>query len=241
MKRTKHFCLIVLASALLASCATYHPRPISPATTATAFNARSLDDPGLLAFLQTNGVAAPARSDAWDLKTLTLTAFFYEPSLAEARAQLLAARAAEITAGQRPNPSLSVTPGYDSQIPGAPSPWIVPVSMDWPIETDGKRGDRVARARALSEAARWDLIAAVWRVRGQVRAALLNVFAARETAALLEAGETAQSNVVRLLTGQFEAGNVSSYEVTQAQIGLDTTRLARQAAIGQYQQARVQL
>ena len=34
---------------------------------------------------------------------------------------------------------------------------------------------------------------------------------------------------------------MSSYEVTQARIALDTTRLARQDAIGQSAQARVQL
>ncbi|MBU6411274.1 MAG: TolC family protein, partial [Verrucomicrobia bacterium] len=177
----------------------------------------------------------------WNLKQLTLVAFYYQPSLDEARAQLLAAQAARITAGERPNPSISVTPGYDSQIPGTPSPWIVPVSLDWTIETAGKRGDRMAQARFMAEAARWNLVGTVWQVRSAVRAALLNLYSTRQTESLLAQQEMAQSNVVRLLEGQYSAGNVSSYEVAQARIALDTTTLSLQAATGQYRQARVGL
>ena len=93
----------------------------------------------------------------------------------------------------------------------------------------------------LSEAARWNFVSAAWQTRSRVRAALLNLYAARETESLLARQESAQSNVVRLLEGQFAAGAVSSYEVTQARVALDTTRLARQDATGQYGQARVQL
>ena len=110
-----------------------------------------------------------------------------------------------------------------------------------PIETAGKRGKRIAEAEHLSEAACWNFVAAAWQTRSQVRAALLNLYAARETESLLARQESAQSNVVRLLEGQFAAGAVSSYEVTQARVALDTTQLARQDAAGQRRQARVQL
>ncbi len=226
---------------LVAGCATYHPQPISPEQTAAAFDARSLTAAGLCAFLETNQVAVPGPQAAWNLKQLTLVAFYYQPALAEARAQLLAAQAATITAGERPNPSVTVTPGYDSQIPDTPSPWIVPVSFDLPIETAGKRGKRIAEAEHLAEAARWDLVGTVWQTRSQVRAALLNLYAARETGALLARQETAQNNMVRLLEGQLAAGAVSSYEVAQARTALATTQLARQDAVGKFRQARVEL
>jgi outer membrane protein, heavy metal efflux system len=240
-KSMKKFGPIILAATLLAGCVTFHPQPISPEKSAASFDRRSLEDPGLRAFLETNHVAVPSPGEAWNLKQLTLAAFYYQPTLAEARAQLLAAQAAQITAGERPNPSVSVTPGYDVGIPDNPSPWLVPVSVDWPIETAGKRGYRMAEARHLAEEARWNLVGAVWQVRSAARTALLNLYAARQTESLLARQETAQSNVVRLLEGQFAAGNVSSYEVTQARIALDTTILARQAATGQYRQARVAL
>jgi outer membrane protein TolC len=74
-----------------------------------------------------------------------------------------------------------------------------------------------------------------------VRTAWLNLYAARENESLLARQESAQSNVVRLLEGQLAVGAMSDFEVTQARVSLNTTRLARQDAIGQRNQARVQL
>jgi outer membrane protein TolC len=224
-----------------AGCATYQPQPISPEKTAADFEARSLTNAGLNAFFATNQIVLPRPGDAWNLKQLTLVAFYYQPSLAEARAQLLAARAGEITAGQRPNPTVSVTPGYDTQIPGNYSPWLVPVSLDVPIETAGKRGKRIAEAEHLAEAARWNLIGAVWQVRSHIRAALLDYFAARETESLLIRQTQAQSNVVQLLEGQAAAGAISDFEVTQARVAWQSTQLSLQAAAGKTVQARMTL
>ncbi len=233
----------VMASMLVAlgGCATYHAQPVSARKSVAMFNGRSLESPGLRAFLEKNRVAAPMAGDAWNLKQLTLAAFYYQPALSEARARLLAAQADEITTGERPNPSISVTPSYDSGIPGNFSPWLVPVSFDWPIETAGKRGYRMAGARHLAEAARWNLVGTVWRVRSEVRTALLNLYAAGQTESLLARQQKAERKVVRMLEGQFAAGNASSFEVTQARIALDTTTIARQAAAGRYLQARVAL
>ena len=227
----------VLALAL-SGCAHFQPRLISPARSLAAYEDRSLSRPGLEAFLAANHVAPPAPGRRWDLKALTLAAFYYQPSLAYARAQLLAARAARITAAERPNPSLSVSPAHDSGIPGAPSPWIVPFSLDWPLETAGRRGDRMAIARHLAAAARWNLVGTVWAVRNRLRAALLALYAAQRSDLLLAREESAQRTVMRLLEGQFKAGVVSSYEITQARIALDRTTLARQAQQGSIREAR---
>jgi outer membrane protein TolC len=226
---------------LVSGCARFHPQPISPEKTAAAFDARSLTNENLRAFFETNHVTGPWPRHSWDLDALTFVAFYYQPALAEARAQWASVQAAKITAGQRPNPSLSVTPGYDSQIPGNFSPWLVSLDLDVPVETAGKRGKRIAQASHLAEAACWNFVAATWQTRSRVRAALLNLHAARETESLLARQESARSNVVRLLEGQFAAGVMSSYEVTQARVTLGTTQLAHQDANGQYGQARVQL
>jgi cobalt-zinc-cadmium efflux system outer membrane protein len=232
-------CWMFFASFLLAAgCATYHPQPISPEKTAATFDTRSLANPDLQAFLETNHVAGPWPRRSWDLDALTLVAFYYQPALAEARAQWALVRAAHITAGQRPNPTVGFTPTYDTT---TPPPWIFGLTWDIPIETAGKRGKRIAQADHLAEAARWNFVSAAWQTRSHARTAWLNLYAARETESLLARQESAQSNVVRLLEGQFAAGTVSSYEVTQARVTLSTTRLARQDATGQYGQARVQL
>src|SRR5262249_43848079 len=117
LSRSIQISATLLAVALLVGCAHYHPRPLSPEKTAELFNSRSLTNEGLRTFLQTNHTTVPGPNDSWDLKQLTLVAFYYQPSLAEARAQLLAAQAAEVTAGERPNPSVSVDPGIDNHLP----------------------------------------------------------------------------------------------------------------------------
>lgn len=232
---------ILLCAAQLGGCAHFEPRPLSPAATLASFEARSLEAPGLRGFLRANHAPAPAPGQSWGLATLTLATLYFQPSLGEARAQLLAAQAAQRTAAERPNPSLGLGPGYDEGLSGIVSPWIVPLTLDWPIETAGKRGDRMAEAGHLRAAARWDLVGTVWRVRSRLRAALLDVHAARRTEALLAEDQQARRAVLRLLQGQFRAGNVSSYEVTQARVALDRATLERQAAAGRSQQARVAL
>jgi cobalt-zinc-cadmium efflux system outer membrane protein len=225
----------------IAGCASYHSQPIAPEQTAADFNTRSFTNENLHAFLATNHITGDWPRRFWDLNALTFVAFYYQPSLAEARAHWVAVKAAEITAGERPNPSVSVTPGYDSQIPGNFSPWLVTASLDVPIETAGKRSKRMAEAGHLSEAAYWSFVASAWQTRSQVRTALFNLYAARETASLLAHQESAQSNVVRLLEGQLAAGAVSDFEVTQVRVALETTQLAREDVEGQRRQARIQL
>ncbi len=233
--------LIAACAGPLASCAHFHPKPLSASASIVRFESRSLEAPGLRAFLAANHLAAPAPGASWSLQELTLTAVYYQPALAEAREKLLAAQAARITAGERPNPSISVAPGYDTGVPGAVHPWIVPLTFDWPIETAGRRGDRLAEALHLAAAARWDLVGELWQVRSRVRAALLARYAARRSESLLGREESTRRAVVRLLERQLRAGNVSSYEAAQARIALDRVILARQAAAGELRQSRIAL
>ena len=114
--------LFILGVVALAGCARFHPQPISPEKTAAAFDTRSLTNADLQAFLETNHVTGPWPRPSWDLNALTLVAFYYQPALAEARAQWASVQAAHITAGQRPNPTVGFTPTYDTT---TPPPWIL--------------------------------------------------------------------------------------------------------------------
>ncbi len=232
-------CLIALG--LVSGCAHYVPHPLVPQKSLAAFQDRSLSAPGLRAFFAKNHVSMPLVGDAWDMKALTLAAFYYEPSLAEARARLLFAQAAESTAAERPNPSVAFTPGYDNGVPNAPVPWILPVTADWTIETAGKRGDRIAAARHLSAASRWELVGKVWAVRSRLRTALLDLYAARQAEELLGREEAVQQRVVKLTEGQVDAGMQPGYLLTEAYAALDTTTLSRQKAIGAAEQAQIRL
>jgi outer membrane protein TolC len=216
------FCLL----AILAGCARFQPQPLSPQKSAAQFDGRRLDDAGLRNFMAQNDFTStnwPIQT--WDLNSLTLAAFYYHPDLAVARAQWQVALAGVTTAGARPNPSLSFTPGFDNQIPNNPSPWIIPVTFDLPIETAGKRGLRLAEAERAAEAARLGFVSAAWQIRGGVRASLLECRQAGRRADLLEQQLAAQTNLLRLLRGRFEAGAATKSELTLMEIAGQKTQL----------------
>ncbi len=221
--------LAALACVLAAGCARYHAKPLTAARVAGDFEARTLSDPALRSFLETNGVSGEWPRRVWDLESLTMAAFYFSPDMDVARAQAGTARAGIRTAKAIPNPTLNVTPGYDATTLTR-SPWIPLGFLDIPIETAGKRGYRTQQAKRLSEAARLNVLSAAWQVRGKLRRALVDYYAAGEQERLLSAQRAAQEENLKLLAAQLAAGAVSPSESTRERIALDTTRLAEQDA-----------
>lgn len=225
-----------------AGCATYHPQPLVPEQTAAQLESRRLDDPGLKTFLEQNLGRKlqnwPATN--WDFPELTLVAFYFHPSLEVARAQWLVTVAGIKTAGGRPNPTLTVTPEYNTTT-SVPSPWGPSVSFDVPIETMGKRGKRIAEAEKVSESARWNYVSAAWQIRSGVRAALLDFNTSGQRAELLEKQFAAQKEIVHLLQGRFDAGEISRPELAVAQIALNKTQLDLSDAESKQTEARSRL
>lgn len=231
--------LVVLFST---SCAHFHDRPLSLDQSCADFEARSLTDPGLRAFVETNlqhevSEWPPAQ---WDPTHLSIAALYFHPDLDVARAQVAVADAGGKTAAQRPNPMLAATPGYNTTSSGL-SPWLVNFSLDVPLETAGKRGYRMAQAAHLSQAARFKLAGVAWQVRSGVRHALLGLQSAQETKALLLARSRVLSNMVRLLEQQVAAGAIAPLDVTLARVNLDDARLGLIDAGRQSAEARVAL
>lgn len=233
--------MLFLLLAVLSGCTAFHPRPITPVQTASAFEARTLDNPGLKAFLEHNlhHEVAPWPPGSWDLLMLTLAAFYYHPDLDVARAQWGVAEAGIITARGRPNPSVGTTPGYNSDAAGGVSPWILGFALDLPIEIAGKRGYRIAQARQLSESARLNIATVAWQVRSRLRTALFDLYAAAQTESLLQDQQTVQTELVTVLERRLASGEVSQPDVTQARIALSRTRLALHGAQQQHAEARV--
>ncbi|HSA96844.1 MAG TPA: TolC family protein [Acidobacteriota bacterium] len=218
--------LLALILASVAACIRYQPRPIQPAKVMEDFEARRLDSPELGRFLVANKEIESWPPALWDLKALTLAALYYHPDMDVARAQWGVAQGGRITAGERPNPTLTPIMGYNTTSPRSEvTPWIPEVALELTIETAGKRGIRIAAARHLAEASRWQIYAAAWNVRSRLRASMLEAFAAGESADLLSEQEKLQAELVRLLEIQKDAGEVSIYDLTQARVTLDELRL----------------
>jgi outer membrane protein, heavy metal efflux system len=232
--------LLPMAALLWSGCAHFESKPIAPAAMLAEFQGRTLDDTELKAFLRTNGVDGEWPRRAWDFKALTLAAFYYNPDLDLARAHWAVAKAGGKTAAERPNPSVSVGPSYNTST-AVPSPWLLTASLDIPFETAGKRGYRIAEAAQLTESARLNIVATAWQVRSRVRRALSELYFATEEARLLGEQQTLLDETVRLLERQRRLGASSAYELTQAKIAADGARLQLRDAERQRAESRGQL
>jgi outer membrane protein TolC len=213
-------CLLYLG--LLCGCAHYQPKPLAARDSARSLRSRTLADNGLRAFLEANRpelVQIWPRT-VWNLDALTLAALYYHPSLEVARADWAVAQAGIKTAGGRPNPTITVTPAYDSGIANNFSPWLPTVSLDLPVETAGKRHRRIEQAEYLSESARLTFATAAWQVRSVLRNSLLDYAAAGQRASLLQRQLTLQQEVSDRLKLQLQAGAIATAEITVARVAL---------------------
>ena len=236
------------AMTLLCGCASYQPKPLSPADSARALDSRSLDDPRLRRFVtaalgRDDGLVPPPR---WRLATLTLAALYYHPEIRIAQANLAGAEAAVITAREPANPVLNFTNVLNQAvvagaIPAAAAPVTIGPVIDLILETAGKRESRTARAQDLADAARWDLATAEWRVRGGVRDALLDLWSTREQLALTRQRLALQEQLVRLLEHRLAEGAASALDVARERIGRARIALALGDLDQRAAEARVKL
>jgi cobalt-zinc-cadmium efflux system outer membrane protein len=226
--------LLQLSLGLCVGCAryTYHAAPISPPALAQSLYSRSLDDLELRSWMKQSADFQPTSwpLEAWDLNSLTLAAYYFNPDLDVARANVASADAAIRTAAMKPNPFVSVGPGYESD---PTSPFIMGFNFDLPIETAGKRGYRIANATHLSQASRLQLAETGWAVRSRVRSTFVDYLLAVEAATQLRRQVSLQTQYADLIERRFHAGEIALPEVTTARIDLTNLRQAVRAAEGQ--------
>ena len=232
----------LLALALLAGCAPYKYRaaPISPAAVAAGLYSRSLDDPDLRTWMQRSAgfetSSWPLR--VWDLHSLILAAYYYNPDLDVARANAVAAEAAIKTAAMKPNPAVGLGPGYEGP---SSSQFILGFNFSLPIETAGKRGHRVEGATHLSAASRLQRGQTAWVVRSRVRVALVDYLFASQAAALLHKEVLLRTNYVQLTGSRFRAGEIPLPDLITARIELTALRQTLSTAEGQVATAHTAL
>ncbi len=236
------------ATLALVGCARFHPEPLSPTVNAAALDSRTLGDARLKGFLLANLPSGKAAaSPAWDLDKLTLAAVYYHPDLAVAGARLAVAQAGIVTAQQRPNPTLNLSAVFGSAaVAGATfPPGVIPVVVgpvvNFLIETFGKREERTEQARHLVEAARQDVATAAWGVRGRVRTALLNLWAAQRRLKLTQEQVALRQQLVALLEQRLTAGFATALDMTRERIALAQTSLGLRDLDRLEAEARVQL
>jgi len=203
----------------------YHPVPLQPEAREVAFASRQLDDTALARWLRAQGVQ---RTDAgWSPRELALAAVYFSPELDSARAALQGARAAEITAGARPQPSAKVAIGAaQHRDPGKPSRWSESVGVGLPLEPSGVRGARIARARALTLAATLGVHDVASRVMFDTDTSALAALAAQEDAGFAGQERDTLAKVLELLRAQYGQGSLALADVARAQSDVRSAQTA---------------
>lgn len=222
----------LLGSALLVGgCATYAPAPLDPAVGAQEFAARRLDAPDLARYLTEHGSTAP--TTGWRSTDFALAALYWQPGLDRARAAWHAAQAGEITAGARPQPAVQSEFGYASNQNVFESRWFAAIGAIFTPELGGKRGARIATARAHTAAAEVDLEAAAWRAARAVREASAELAAASER--LRDAREELERvhGFAERLRRRYDEGAVGRGEL----VAIEAQETAARAAIAREERA----
>lgn len=212
---------------------------LSVERSAAALEARTLVDPALHRFLVDNLGRDPGQT--WDFESLCWVAFYYHPSLQLARAQWATARAAERTAHARPNPTLTLTPGYDFTHQPGVSPWMPSIGLDFLLPTNGKRARQQDMAAADADAARLAVYATVWQARSDLRKALADTTTAGRRAELLRRQSDVQHELLALLEQRFTAGSIAAADVSVTRTAWFRAEAAAADAANQAEVARAHL
>jgi outer membrane protein TolC len=220
---SRRFLLAASIAMVGAGCVHYTAEPLVPEQGAARIESRKLG------------------GGTWDRARLTAAALKMQPEIEVARAKLATAQAAVITAGARPNPSVGFSATNISRLLGGASPWTTGFTLDVPIETAGKRGQRIAQAQALANAAALNLSTAEWLAKSRVRRSLFEMDAAKERESLLAAQEADQADALKLVDARIAAGAVSRVESMQARLQFNQSRLLTRDAQKQKAEARATL
>ena len=116
--------------------------------------------------------ALPPPAQGWDRAQWLAAALQLNPQLAEERAQVTAAAAAERTAAEFANPSLDLFAEYLTSAAQSGA-WLYGLSLDFLLRQPGERARAKQHAALETALAQSDLAESIWQVRAALREALL--------------------------------------------------------------------
>src|SRR5579862_1002148 len=190
---------MTLCVLLLAACAAPPRAPLEAPSTRDAFAARRLESslPEL-----------PPPADGWTRAQWLSVALQLNPQLAEERADVAAAAAAERTAGQLPNPNMQLFAEYLTAAAQSAA-WLYGVSLDFVLHEPGARSRARQQAALQSALAESDVSEAIWQVRAALRLALLDAVAARDEGVQLNALVSARQALLQSDRTRLELGDLA--------------------------------
>lgn len=209
----------------------YKAKPLNSERAAAAYVTRDPRDADLQRYMQAHGTAVaqwpPAR---WGLDELTLLAFYFHPDLRVAREEVNVARAA--LAQVRARAAAALTPRLEhhgERRPEDDGPWSLGFEFEMPLAGLSRRAARAEGGQLAVERAQLAVGGRAWRVRADVRAALLGVYAALREGALAEQEVEQYDALVKLLQRRLKEGVTATGEVTRARLRANEARADIQA------------
>jgi cobalt-zinc-cadmium efflux system outer membrane protein len=137
------------------------------------------------------------------------------PTLRAKQLELRAAKANEVTAGMRPNPTASYVA---EQLGGGAAEQQHTVTVSQPFELGGKRQRRLDSARAATRVTTEEIGDLQRQTILEVKKAFVDVLVAQSTLALAEANLHTVDEIERLQRLRVEKGDISALELTRIQV-----------------------
>ena len=196
---------VPLVALSLGACVSYHAQPLHPRESMRTFAARRLDAPALRDALTDLLPQPPAQWPPahWNRADLLAVALADNPRLAVARAEVGRTLAHQVTAGERPNPTIELQSEYALN---DVRPWLYGVSFELPLRLPTLQRLAISEAQIATSRARWQLMGATWTVRNELIAALSQWQAAIRSRALLDTLIEDQRQLLRQQRARVQAG-----------------------------------
>ena len=137
------------------------------------------------------------------------------PTLRAKQLELRTARANEVTAGLRPNPTTSY---LAEQFGGSTAEQQHTVTLSQPFELGGKRQRRLESARAATRVATEEIADAQRQTILEVKKSFVDALVAQSTLDLADANLRTLDEVERLQRLRLEKGDISELELTRIQV-----------------------
>jgi outer membrane protein TolC len=152
---------------------------------------------------------------------------YFRGDLAVARAAVDEARADEMTAGAWPPFSAEGSLSRTARpLENTESGWSGSITATLTLELGGKRGARVAAARAAAMAAALGLDATAWQLANDARAAELDAIAADSESADAAAELAAARTLAGLLRARYDEGQLARSELARAETDVRAANVA---------------
>lgn len=207
------------------------------------YESRSLSNPNLQKFMDDvfGNEIKDLPNNLWNLKELTLAAFYYHPDLDLARAQYATSYSRVIRALANQNWQLQSQPRYSSNPRGGISPWYTQHFLSFVFETRGKKKHRLKVAKHSAEATHLNIYQAAWQVRSRLRANLVSTLIAKKKINLLERALEKQNALVKGMEKRVLVGENSGQDLTLAKIKYQETQQQLDAATKLHQESFTKL